>query len=87
MLGLVSMLTGFVPPALVFEKHGWFSFTAPGLREWLWAGGIDALILSGGETDIYVLATVLSAVDRGYRLVLAQDAVSSTSDTARDHLF
>lgn len=58
----------------------------PGLGERLRSGGIDTLILSGGETDICVLATVLGAVDRGYRLVLAEDAVCSTSDTTHDDL-
>jgi NAD(P)-dependent dehydrogenase (short-subunit alcohol dehydrogenase family)/nicotinamidase-related amidase len=75
LLELVPMLAEFVPPAQVFDKHGYSAFTAPGLGERLRAGGIDTLKLSGGETDICVPATVLGAVDRGYRLVLAEDAV------------
>jgi nicotinamidase-related amidase len=86
LLELVPMLAEFVPPALVFDKHGYSAFTAPGLGERLRAGAIDTLILSGGETDICVLATALGAVDRGYRLVLAEDAVCSTSDTTHDDL-
>ena len=86
LLELVPMLAEFAPPALVFDKHGHSAFTAPGLGERLRSGGIDTLILSGGETDICVLATVLGAVDRGYRLVLAEDAVCSTSDTTHDDL-
>ncbi|MDR6290797.1 MULTISPECIES: cysteine hydrolase family protein [Inquilinus] len=86
LLALVPMLAEFVPPALVFDKHGYSAFTAPGLGERLRAGAIDTLILSGGETDICVLATALGAVDRGYRLVLAEDAVCSTSDTTHEDL-
>jgi nicotinamidase-related amidase len=40
----------------------------------------DALIISGSETDVCVLATVLSAVDLGYRVIVVRDAVCSSSD-------
>ena len=32
-------------------------------------------IVSGSETDVCVLATVLDAVDMGYRVIIARDAV------------
>ena len=38
----------------------------------------SALVLSGVETDVCVLATALSAVDFGYRTVIAVDAVASS---------
>ena len=44
------------------------------------AGQCDTLVVSGGETDMCVLATVLGAVDLGYRTVLVRDAVCSSSD-------
>jgi nicotinamidase-related amidase len=43
----------------------------------------SALILSGVETDVCVLATAMSAVDLGYRTVIAVDAV--TSSVAESH--
>jgi len=38
----------------------------------------SALILSGIETDVCVLATAMSAVDLGYRTVIATDGVASS---------
>jgi len=44
----------------------------------------DALVISGGETDVCVLAAVMDAVDAGYRVVLAADALCSVSDESHD---
>jgi nicotinamidase-related amidase len=41
---------------------------------------------SGAETDVCVLAAVLDAVDLGYRVVLARDALCSASDRTHDAL-
>jgi len=38
----------------------------------------SALVFSGIETEVCVLATALSAVDLGYRTVIASDAVASS---------
>jgi isochorismate hydrolase len=46
----------------------------------------NALIISGSETDVCVLATVLSAVDLGYRVIIARDAGCSSSDEGHDML-
>ncbi len=55
-----------------------------------WTGGeldrllrgstFDTLVITGGETDICALVTVPGAVDRGYRVVLATDAICSSAD-------
>jgi nicotinamidase-related amidase len=42
------------------------------------------LIISGGETDVCVLAAVMDAVDAGYRVILAEDALCSVSDESHD---
>lgn len=47
---------------------------------------LDTPIISGAETDLCVLAAVLGAVDHGYRIVLARDAVCSSSDRTHDAL-
>ena len=46
----------------------------------------NTLIISGAETDVCVLATVLDAVDLGYRVVVAEDALCSSSDEGHDML-
>ena len=48
--------------------------------------GIDTVIITGGETDVCVLATVLGAIDRGYRVVLVTNAICSSADQTHDAL-
>ncbi|MHC2279292.1 hypothetical protein ACVME8_005935 [Bradyrhizobium diazoefficiens] len=36
------------------------------------------------ETDVCVLSTVLSAVDLGFRVVIVEDALCSSSDVGHD---
>jgi nicotinamidase-related amidase len=56
----------------------------PALDQLLRARGIDSLVVTGAETDVCVLATVLGAVDRGYRVVIPTDALCSSSDHTHD---
>ena len=42
------------------------------------------MVIPGDETDVCVLATVLGAVDRGYRVVTVADALCSSSDAIHD---
>ena len=44
------------------------------------------MIVTGSETDVCVLATVLGAVDLGYRVIVVRDAVCSSSDEGHDAL-
>ena len=48
--------------------------------------GVESLVVSGAETDVCVLAAVMDAVDLGYRVVLASDALCSSSDKTHDAL-
>ena len=42
------------------------------------------MVVSCAESEVCVLATVLGAVDLGYRVVLATDAVCSSADQTHD---
>jgi len=86
LLQLMPTLARLVPPARVIDKAGYSAFSTPKLQEELRGMRADALVITGGETDICVLATVMSAVDRGYRVILVTDAVCSSSDEGHDSL-
>ncbi|GJD95450.1 cysteine hydrolase family protein [Methylobacterium iners] len=83
---LMPELAEFVPPAEIVDKRVYSPWLETGLDARLQARGIDTLVVSGCETDVCVLAAVLGAVDRGYRIVVAIDALCSSSDEAHDAL-
>jgi nicotinamidase-related amidase len=84
MVELVPELAVFVPPATVLDKRVYSPWYETDLHERLRHQAIDTLVVSGGETDVCVLSTVLGAVDRGYRVVIATDALCSSSDETHD---
>jgi nicotinamidase-related amidase len=86
MIDLVPELAKLVPPATVVDKHRYSPFTEPGLLKLLKQRGVDSLVITGAETDVCVLAAVLGAVDHGFRVVLATDALCSASDRTHDAL-
>ncbi len=86
LVDLVPDLAALVPPARVVDKPAYSAFTAPALAPLLAAGSVDTLIVTGGETDVCVLATVLGAIDRGYRVILARDGICSSADAQHDRL-
>jgi nicotinamidase-related amidase len=83
---LVAPLKEFVPPARVLDKHVYSPWTEGGMDQLLHGSGIDTLIVTGGETDVCVLATVLGGIDRGYRVVVVSDALCSSTDRQHDAL-
>lgn len=86
LLELMPALARLIPPARVIDKPGYSGFSTPRLQEELRGMAADTLVITGGETDVCVLATVMSAVDIGYRVVLVTDAVCSSSDMGHDNL-
>jgi len=72
------------PPAQVRDKPVYAPWPATGLHLRLQARGCDSLVVTGGETDMCVLATILGAVDLGCRVVLVRDSVCSVSDEGHD---
>jgi nicotinamidase-related amidase len=75
-----------VPPAKVIDKRVYSPWTEGHLDQMLAGSTVDTLVISGGETDVCVLATILGAIDRGYRVVLAADAVCGSADETHDAL-
>jgi len=86
MVELLPELAMFVPPAAVLEKRTYSPWARPDLLHSLVSRHVDTLVVSGGETDICVLATVLGAVDAGFRVVVAADALCSSVDETHDDI-
>jgi nicotinamidase-related amidase len=84
MIALVPRLAVFVPPARVFDKHVYSPWTGTDLHQQLRSAGIDTVIITGGETDVCVLSTMLGAIDWGFRVILVQDALCSSADETHD---
>jgi nicotinamidase-related amidase len=86
LLELLPPLADLCPPANVIAKTRYSAFVEPQLLEHLQSRDADGLIVTGSETDVCVLATVLGAVDLGYRVIVVRDAVCSSSDDGHDAL-
>jgi nicotinamidase-related amidase len=84
LLDLAPPLDRFAPPALVFDKRVYSPWHDGRLAPLLLARGVGTLVVSGLETEVCVLATVLGAIDHGFRVVIAMDAVCSSADETHD---
>jgi nicotinamidase-related amidase len=85
-LEIVSPLSHLIPPATVFDKPAYSAFAESGLGAFLRDKNIDTLIITGSETDVCVLSTVLDAVDLGFRAIVVEDALCSSFDEGHDAL-
>ena len=65
------------PDELVIEKHWYDAFNGTPLDGALRARGVRSLVLTGTMTDICVLASVVGAFNREYRVVVVEDAVAT----------
>lgn len=81
---LVPALASLVPPARVLDKPVYSPWFGGRMSEALRGGAVDTMVISGAETEVCVLATVLGAIDHGYRVVIATDAVCSSADSTHD---
>lgn len=86
LLDLVAELQRFAPSAATFDRSTYSAFANGALHGYLRGRDVTTLVVTGSETDVCVLATVLAAVDLGYRVVIAKDAVCSSSDATHDAL-
>lgn len=86
LLDIIAPLKQFIPPARSFDKFVYSPFSQPALTHFLTQKNTEALIITGAETDVCVLATVLQAVDLGYRVLIPVDAICSGRDETHDAL-
>lgn len=82
MLDVMSDFRSFIPPAYVIDKTTYSAFESDAFVNLLDAMACQTLIVTGVETDVCVLATVMTGVDCGYRVIIAEDAVTSSDKEA-----
>jgi nicotinamidase-related amidase len=84
MVDLVPDLAAFVPPARLLDKYVYSPWTGSDLHMQLCDAGVDTVVVTGGETDVCVLSTMLGAIDWGFRAVLVTDALCGSADETHD---
>ena len=84
MIDLIPDLAKYVPPARTYDKHVYSPWTGSDLHRQLRSAGIETVIITGGETDVCVLATMLGAIDWGFRVILVTNALCSSADETHD---
>ena len=85
-LDLVPELARYVPPAAIIDKGTYSAFFRSPLANLLVEKQVRTIVVSGAETDVCVLLTVLDAVNLGFRVVIVEDALCSSSDAGHDAL-
>jgi nicotinamidase-related amidase len=84
LLELAAPLQRLVPPARVYDKMTYSPWVDGRLVSHLREEGVQTLVITGGETDVCVLATVLGAIDFGFHVIVLSDAVCSGTDETHD---
>ncbi len=77
-LDLHPEIAHLAQPENIFDKTTHDIFGSEIFADYIKKANPSALILSGIETDVCVLATAMSAVDLGYRTIIATDGVASS---------
>jgi len=82
---LLSEITAELGGIEPLDKMEFDCFANPGFREAVTAlpGGVDTLLVCGVETHICIYQTVVGALNMGYRVWVAADAVSSRTPANR----
>ncbi|HCV86631.1 MAG TPA: cysteine hydrolase [Deltaproteobacteria bacterium] len=77
-LALHPTLQKFAKPENTFDKTTYDAFASIPFRSYIETSKPSALIFSGIETDVCILATALTAIDFGFRTIIVKDAVTSS---------
>lgn len=84
MFDLMPQLSTVARASRVVDKMTYSAFGSRAFHDLLGELHPSALVLTGVETDVCVLATMLDAVDHGYRTILVEDAVTSASESGHE---
>lgn len=84
LIDLMPELARFAPPARVLDKPIYSPWLGSRLHAELLVAGVDTVVISGAETEVCVMAAVIGAIDLGYRVVIATDAICSSADSTHD---
>ncbi len=79
LFAIVSELSRLSPEATTIDRHVFSIFASEQFRLELLARHPRTLIFSGVEADVCVLASIFSAIDVGYRVVVVEEAVASSN--------
>ena len=83
LIELVPSLARFAPPAWIEDKVVMSAWQGT-LHARLQKAGVNSIVVTGAETEVCVLASVMGAIDLGYRVVIVTDAVCSGADSTHD---
>lgn len=84
LVDIIPELGRYAPPARVFDKATYSPWIDGRLHAVLQQDGVDTLVITGGESDVCVLATALNGIDLGYGVVILKDAICSSADETYD---
>jgi len=84
LIDLIHPLQRLVPPARILDKRTYSPWVTGGLEKTLALESIGTVVVTGGETDVCVMATVLGAIDLGYKVIVLKDGVYSSLDETHD---
>lgn len=79
LLDLVPDLAARARPEAILDKRSHGGWESPAFAEAIARRQASTLVLTGVETDVCVLALAFGATDRGYRVVIVEDALASSS--------
>jgi nicotinamidase-related amidase len=68
----------------VLDKQTYSPWIDGRLNTHLQQSKVGTIVVSGGETDVCVLATAMGGIDLGYCVIVLRDAVCSGGDETHD---
>jgi nicotinamidase-related amidase len=78
------MFRPLLPPARIVDKAHYSPWLEGRLHAALRAQNVTSIAITGGRTDVCVLATTPGAIDLGYRVFVLADAICSGADATHD---